>query len=178
MAGLDRHLIDVTRAPAPVVDWNDYPESRPGCGSKSVEPDIFARLAAEDEGSPIRARRIEVGESDDIFEFMFEQGQTDGLPVVPPTPERALLRMLGGTTRDPQAVLGEMPPNLAPVTVEEVAINAGELAAGPPEHSGPRARRRSRPRCSPNSTCTGSSRRPTSRGRWSSSTGPYATASA
>ncbi len=120
---LYRRLIDVTRAPAPVVDWGDYPESRPGCGSKSVEPDIYARLAAEASDSPIRARRIEVGESDDVFEFMFEQGLTDGLPVVPPTPER-VLRMLEGTKRDPQEVLGVVPPNLAPLTVEKAAINA------------------------------------------------------
>ena len=34
--------------------------SRPGCGSKSVEPGIAERLAAEAEGSPLRARRIEI----------------------------------------------------------------------------------------------------------------------
>jgi hypothetical protein len=120
---LYRDLIDITRAPAPVIDWTRYPDSRPGCGSKSVEPDIYARLAAEATGSPIRARRIEIGESDDVFEFMFDQGLTDGLPVIPPTPER-VLRMLSGTKRDPQQVLGLVPPNLAPLTVEKVAINA------------------------------------------------------
>ncbi|NJD63934.1 MAG: redoxin domain-containing protein, partial [Chloroflexi bacterium] len=120
---LFHRLITVTLAPPPVIDWSGYPESRPGCGSKSVEPGIAERLAAEIEGSPLRARRIEVGESDDIFEFMFDQGLTDGLPVIPPSPER-VLRMLGGTKRDPQEVIGIVPPNLAPVTVEKVAINA------------------------------------------------------
>lgn len=98
---LYQRLISLTLSPAPVVDWGAYPESRPGCGSKSVEPGVAERLEAELEGSPIRARRIEVGESDDIFEFMFDQGLTDGLPVIPPTPER-VVRMLAGTKRDPR----------------------------------------------------------------------------
>ncbi|MGE5597066.1 MAG: TlpA family protein disulfide reductase [Hyphomicrobiales bacterium] len=125
-------LISETLAPAPVVDWSQYPDSRPGCGSKSVEPGIAERLAAEAEGSPIRARRIDVGESDDIFEFMFDQGLTDGLPVIPPTPER-VLRMLEGTKRDAQEVIGNVPPNLAPLTVEKVAINA-VMAGCKPEY--------------------------------------------
>ncbi len=129
---LYERLIGITRSPAPVVEWAAFPAWRPGCGSKSVEPGIAERLAAEAAGSPIRARRIDVGESDDVFEFMFDQGLTDGLPVVPPTPER-VLRMLAGTKRDPQAVLGVVPPNLAPVTVEKVAINA-VMAGCKPEY--------------------------------------------
>lgn len=107
----------------PEIDWDAYPESRPGCGSKSVEPGIAERLAAEAEGSPLRARRIEIAAEDDPFEFMFDKGLTDGLPVVPPTPER-VLRMLAGTRRDPQEVVAVVPPNMAPATVEKVAANA------------------------------------------------------
>ncbi len=125
-------LITVTRSPAPVIDWSAYPEMRPGCGSKSVEPGIAERLAAEAEGSPIRARRIDVGESDDVFEFMFDQGLTDGLPVIPPTPER-VMRMLSGTKRDAQELVAVVPPNLAPVTVEKIAINA-VMAGCKPEY--------------------------------------------
>jgi len=108
---------------APRVDWKSYPDSRPGCGSRSVEPGIYERLVAESEGSPLRARRIEIAPHDDAVEFMYDQGLTDGLPVVPPTPER-VLRMLRGTRRDAQEVVAVVPPNLAPVTVEKVAINA------------------------------------------------------
>jgi hypothetical protein len=129
---LFQRMISLTRAPAPVVDWSQYPESRPGCGSKSVEPGIAERLAAEASGSPIRARRIEIAEADDVFEFMFDQGLTDGLPVIPPTPER-VLRMLSGTKRDAQEVLGTLPPNMAPLTVEKVAINA-VMAGCKPEY--------------------------------------------
>jgi hypothetical protein len=109
--------------PPPRLDWGAYPETRPGCGSRSVEPGIGERLQAEAEGSPIRARRIEIADQDDVFEFMFDQGLTDGLPVIPPTPER-VIRMLRGTRRDAQEVIGTCPPNYAPLTVEKIAINA------------------------------------------------------
>jgi hypothetical protein len=105
------------------VDWGVYPELMPGCGSKSVEPGTYERLVAEAEGSPIRARRIEIGVADDEFEFMFDQGFSDGLPVVPPTPER-VVRMLAGTRRGAQEVIAVVPPNMAPCTIEKVAINA------------------------------------------------------
>lgn len=105
------------------IDWKSYPESRPGCGSRSVEPGIAERLEAEARGDKLTARRIELGDSEDVFEFMFERGLTDGLPVVPPTPERVMW-MLTGTRRDPRDVVATVPPNLAPVTVEKIAVNA------------------------------------------------------
>lgn len=109
--------------PALTLDWSALPEWRPGCGSLSVDPLHADRLRAEAENSPIRARKLEIGSLDDPFEFMFDQGFSDGLPLVPPTPER-VLRMLDGCNRDPQEVLAQMPPNLADLTIEKVAINA------------------------------------------------------
>ncbi len=116
----------------PALDWDELPEWRPGCGSLSVDPLIADRLRAESENSPLRARRIEIGGADDEVEFMFDQGFSDGLPLVPPTPER-VLRMLSGTQRDPQEVLAVMPPNMGEVTVEKVAINA-VMAGCKPEY--------------------------------------------
>ncbi len=107
----------------PDLDWEALPEWRPGCGSLSVDPLIADRLRAEAENSPLRARKIEIAPADDEFEFMFDQGFSDGLPLVPPTPER-VMRMLSGTRRDPQEMLGLMPPNMGEVTVEKAAINA------------------------------------------------------
>jgi thiol-disulfide isomerase/thioredoxin len=107
----------------PALDWRELPEWRPGCGSLSVDPLIADKLRAESENSPLRARRIEIGSGDDDMEFMYDQGFSDGLPLVSPTPER-VLRMLAGTQRDPQEVLAVMPPNMGEVTVEKVAINA------------------------------------------------------
>jgi len=114
------------------LDWASLPEWRPGCGSLSVDPVIADRLRAEAENSPLRARRIEIAPADDPFEFMFDQGFSDGLPLVPPSPER-VMRMLSGTSRDPQEVLGTMPPNMGDVTVEKLAINA-VMAGCKPEY--------------------------------------------
>ncbi len=104
------------------VDWLVLPDWLPGCGSLSVDPSNYERLRAEAENSPIRARRIELGGLDDEFEFMFDQGFSDGLPVIPPTPER-VLKMLDATTRNAQDIVAVMPPNMAPVSVEKIAIN-------------------------------------------------------
>jgi hypothetical protein len=54
------------------------------------------------------------------------------MPVVPPTRAR-VLRMLQGTTRKPDEVIGMVPPDLVPCTVEKVAINA-VLAGCKPEY--------------------------------------------
>jgi len=61
------------------------------------------------------------------IEACFDRGWTDGLPVVPPTPS-GLERILQGTARDPQEVVGILPPKRGVVTVEKVALNA--LMAG------------------------------------------------
>ena len=118
--------------PSVDVDWGDLPDWRPGCGSLTQDPIVSERLRAESENNPLRARRIDIGEHDDIHEFMFDQGFSDGLPVVPPTPER-VLRMLQGTNREPQEIVATIPPNLAPATIEKVAINA-VLAGCKPEY--------------------------------------------
>jgi hypothetical protein len=118
--------------PPAAVAWSDLPDWRPGCASKHLDPDIHDRLLAEADGSPIRARRIEVAPSDDIDEFMFDQGFSDGLPLVAPTPER-VLRMLSGTTRGAQDIVAVVPPSMAQVTVEKIAINA-VMAGCKPEY--------------------------------------------
>ena len=108
------------------------PAHRPGCGSLSVQPGIAESLRARYGDTGIRARTVEVASGADPVEACYDRGWTDGLPVVPPTPER-ILRMLGGTRRDPTEVIGRIPPAMAPCTVEKVAINA-VLAGCRPEY--------------------------------------------
>jgi thiol-disulfide isomerase/thioredoxin len=120
---LTDHLAATLNVAPPSVSWDELPAWRPGCGSLSVDPLIADRLRAESENSPLRARRIEIASHDDEFEFMFDQGMGDGLPLVPPTPER-VMRMLAGTQRDPQEVVAVIPPNMGEATVEKIAINA------------------------------------------------------
>ena len=89
-------------------------------------------MTTEPDTSMLRARRVDLGASEDEAEAMFERGWTDGLPVVPPTPER-VARMLGGTTRAPDEIVAVVPPNLVECTVEKVAVNA-VLAGCRPEY--------------------------------------------
>ena len=86
------------------------PAVKPGCGSRLHEPAVEAGL--------------------DELEDMFERGWTDGLPVVPPTPER-VERMLGG--RDAGRSLGAVPPSGGEATLERVAACA-VLAGCRPEY--------------------------------------------
>ncbi|MBI2908802.1 MAG: hypothetical protein HYX92_14260 [Chloroflexi bacterium] len=53
----------------------------------------------------------------------YEQGWTDGLPVVPPTRE-AVEAMLAHTDRRPEEVVGLLAPRMGKATVEKIAVNA------------------------------------------------------
>lgn len=97
--------------------------SKPGCGALNVIPGTAERLQVKFGNTGITARQIEILPLQDDIEACYERGWTDGLPVVPPTPER-VLRMLQGTKRDPAEVLGIVPPNRVDCTVQKVAINA------------------------------------------------------
>lgn len=86
----------------PVPDESS-PALKPGCTSKAlVDPGLLAGGLEE-------------------MEEMFERGWTDGLPVVPPTPERveAMLGELDGGRS-----LGTVPPSLGEATLERVAACA------------------------------------------------------
>jgi hypothetical protein len=107
------------------------PGFRPGCGSRTQEPEIADALRVRFD-TTLRSRRIEPGPYEDEAEFFFERGWTDGLPVVAPTPAR-VLRMLEGTTRRPEEVVAVVPPDLVECTVEKVAVNA-VLAGCRPEY--------------------------------------------
>jgi hypothetical protein len=111
---------------------SELPELRPGCGSKTLEPGIAEDLTIRFGQTGLQAREIEIGEAEDPIEACYERGWSDGMPVVPPTRAR-VLRMLQGTTRKPDEVIGMVPPDLVPCTVEKVAINA-VLAGCKPEY--------------------------------------------
>ena len=85
------------------------------------------------DSSVLQAERIEVG--DDLWaaqEFFEEKGWSDGLPIIPPTEER-IQRMLAAVKRDPQDIIGVVPPRWAPATIEKIAIN-GVMAGCKPEY--------------------------------------------
>ena len=59
----------------------------------------------------------------DVYETMLSAGWSEGLPVVPPTAAR-VAKMLTGTSRGREEVLGLCPPMYAECTVGHVAANA------------------------------------------------------
>ena len=76
------------------------------------------------DSSELQSERIKV--EDDLWAvnaFFEEKGWTDGLPIIPPTEER-VEQMLAAVNRNPQDVIGVVPPRWAPATVEKIAINA------------------------------------------------------
>src|SRR4029079_8827163 len=82
----------------------------PGAGRASLKP------------PPRDANRARVARGTDLVEWYFEQGWTDGLPVVPPTPEavEAAVAALGG---DPDFVECRVPPRNGGLSLEVLAIN-------------------------------------------------------
>src|SRR6266516_5864091 len=84
------------------------PLLKPGCSSKAtIDPELAAAIS--------------VSAGTDDIEEMFERGWTDGLPVVPPTPDR-VEAMLGAA--DGSASLGLVPPAMGEATLERVAACA------------------------------------------------------
>ena len=71
------------------------------------------------------AEEIDVSDDDveTVTDRLYRAGLTDGLPVIPPTPDR-VERMVAGSTRSPDESLGTLPPKYGDATVETVAINA------------------------------------------------------
>ena len=67
--------------------------------------------------------QLEIEATEDLIEACYENGWTDGLPVVPPTPER-VARMLSGTDLNPEELIAAVPPKWGRATIEKVAINA------------------------------------------------------
>jgi hypothetical protein len=99
------------------------PDYRPGCGSRSVDPDLAPELAVRFGASQLAARRVPLASKEDEMEALFERGWSDGLPMVPPT-ERRVLAMLEGCARRADEIVASVPPDYADCTVEKVAINA------------------------------------------------------
>ncbi len=79
----------------------------------------------------LQAERMSVEDSYEAFTaFAEDQGWGDGLPLVPPTPER-VRAMLKYCDRDPQETLGAVAPQWGESTYEKVAINAVMAGCSP-----------------------------------------------
>jgi len=80
--------------------------------------------AAPDAGAARPAKTLSVEDDLEAVNRLFRDRRwTDGLPIVPPTPER-VRRMLTGTQRKPNDVIAQVAPGFGTATVERIAINA------------------------------------------------------
>lgn len=63
-------------------------------------------------------------EESDVQEEFFERGWTDGLPIVPPTPERVDAMLAAGGVDDPETLIGFLAERGRGVTLGQAATNA------------------------------------------------------
>jgi len=68
-----------------------------------------------------------------INDYFYEQGWTDGLPIVPPTPERVERMLAGMPAHDADELIGAVPPKFGHATLRQVAVNA-VMAGCKPEY--------------------------------------------
>ena len=80
----------------------------------------------------LTAKRHPIADVGDAIEFCFQQGWTDGLPVIPPTEER-VRAMLEAARLDPKQEVGYVTHRAVSITAEKVAINA-VMAGCKPEY--------------------------------------------
>src|SRR3972149_5943199 len=80
----------------------------------------------------LSSKRYAVEDLNHAIEFCYQQGWTDGLPVVPPT-ERAVCTMLDAAGLEPDKQVAFITNRQVAVTAEKVAVNA-VMAGSLPEY--------------------------------------------
>ena len=80
----------------------------------------------------LTSRQVDVDDAYAAMEYAWEQGWTDGLPIVPPTPER-VTRFLEYAQLEPDELIGEYRVRNRGITAEKAAINS-VMAGCKPEY--------------------------------------------
>lgn len=70
---------------------------------------------------------------DDVNDYFYERGWTDGLPIVPPTEARVQAMLSGMAWRAADEVISIVPPRMGSATVRQIAVNA-VMAGCKPEY--------------------------------------------
>ena len=100
--------------------------------SPLTEEEKYPRPFVYDYG-PMHFKGSSYDEAYERFQqYCIDNDMGDGLPLTPPT-EEAVKRMMTGTSRSPDEVLGLMVPRNGKATIEKVAINA-VMAGAKPEY--------------------------------------------
>jgi hypothetical protein len=76
------------------------------------------------------SRSVFKGNLEEVNQFFYKRGWTDGLPIIPPT-EEAVAQMLMGTDLKADHVVAKIIPRLGKATIEKIAINAVMAGALP-----------------------------------------------
>lgn len=76
---------------------------------------------------------MDVGDWQDAVDLFFDKGWTDGLPIIPPTEGLVAGLLAGVPERDPDEIIGTVPPRWAQATVRICAVNAA-MAGCLPEY--------------------------------------------
>ncbi|WP_174731279.1 hypothetical protein [Mesobacillus harenae] len=71
----------------------------------------------------LKAEKVETKDALDAIEYFYQQGWTDGFPIVPPTSDR-ILAMLASVKMEPDTIVGSIPERERAFTAEVVAINS------------------------------------------------------
>src|SRR5258708_22164808 len=80
-----------------------------------------------------RTKAMELPDSlEAINDHFYAQGWTDGLPIIPPTPERVERMLAGMPWRNPDDVIGVVPPAMGLATLRNIAVNAVMAGCRPP----------------------------------------------
>lgn len=72
---------------------------------------------------PMTSKQYEIRDPTQAFEFYYERGWTDGLPVVPAT-EARVRQFLEAAHKEPSDIIGVVPTRGRVITAEKAAINA------------------------------------------------------
>jgi hypothetical protein len=76
------------------------------------------------------SRIVFKGNLEEVNQFFYRRGWTDGLPIIPPT-EEAVAQMLAGTDLPADHVVAKIIPRLGKATIEKIAVNAVMAGALP-----------------------------------------------
>jgi hypothetical protein len=68
---------------------------------------------------------------DDVNDYFYERGWTDGLPIVPPTEERVEAMLAGMPWHKADELISVVPPRMGNATMRQIAVNAVMAGARP-----------------------------------------------
>src|SRR5262249_31277426 len=106
--------------------------ARADVGTRGASDGMMSPSRRTDMPTQLTSKRVQVPDTVDPVEFCFQQGWSDGLPVVPPTVDR-VEAMLAAAGLDAKEEIGFITHRSVSITAEKVAINA-VMAGCKPEY--------------------------------------------